>query len=430
MNSKIQKDINELVEQQVISNETASNIEAYYLSKKDHSPNRLFVVFGVLGSLLVGLGIILILANNWDNFSTAIKTVFAFTPLVIGQLIVGYSILKKKSATWKEGSGTFLFFAVGSCLALISQIYNIPGNLSEYLLTWIVLCLPLIYLLKSNALAVLHIVFSTYYACEFGYFSGGNKEPWIFFILLAFVVPFYYRLLKHRPQANITSIFNWLFPLSVVITLGTFVGYGDQFGFLMYVLFFGLLYNIGKIPFFDDQKLRRNGYLILGSMGTIVTLLIASFRWFWKFSFKSSVFELQEFYFSVFLFLITVGLLVYMNGKKWIKDFNLFQYVFILFSTLFIIGFINDIISTVLVNILVLALGLTTIKIGVDQFHFGILNYGLLIITTLVICRFFDTNMSFVVRGLLFVAVGIGFFVTNYIMLKRQKKINHLKSKK
>lgn len=421
MNSKIKNDINELVEQQVISKDIASQIEGYYKSKQDNSPNKLFIVFGVLGSLLIGLGIILILAHNWDNFSRSIKTIFAFLPLVIGQLFVGYSILKNKSKTWKEASGTFLFFAVGASIAMISQIYNIPGDITSYLLTWIVLCLPLIYLLKSNALAILHIVFATNYACEYGYSFGASKEPWLYLILLALAVPFYLKLLKERPKANITSIFNWLFPLSLVITLGTFVGTGEQFGFLMYVLFFGLLYNIGKIPFFDDQKLRRNGYLVIGSLGTIITLLIVSFRWFWKFSFKSSVFELQEFYISVFLFIITVGLLVYMNINKWLKDFNLFQYVFILFSIIFLLGFTDDVFPTVLVNILVLGLGLMTVKIGTDQFHFGILNYGLLIITALVVCRFFDTDMSFVLRGLLFVAVGIGFFVTNYIMLKKPK---------
>ena len=420
MNSKIQNDLHELVEEQVITKEVASNIEGYYRSKKDHTPNRLFTVFGVLGSLLVGLGIILILAHNWDNFSKSIKTVFAFLPLVIGQLFVGYSILKEKSTTWKEASGTFLFFAVGACIALISQIYNIPGNLSEYLLTWVILCLPLVYLLKSNTLALLHIVFVTYYACVFGYYSG-NKEPWLYLILLTLAVPFYLRLVKDSPKANITSIFNWLFPLSLVITLGAFVGSGAQFGFLMYVLLFGLLYNIGKIPFFDDQKLRRNGYLIIGSLGTIVTLLVASFEWFWKILFETPLLELQESSISVFLFVLTTGLLVYMNGKKWIKEFNVFQYVFILFTVIFFIGFTNDIIPTVLVNALVLALGLMTIKIGADKFHFGILNYGLLIITALVVCRFFDTNMSFVIRGLLFVAVGIGFFITNYVMLKKQK---------
>ena len=61
------------------------------------------------------------------------------------------------------------------------------------------------------------------------------------------------------------------------------------------------------------------------------------------------------------------------------------------------------------------------VKIGSDSMLFSVLNFGLLIIITVIICRFFDTNMSFVLRGILFVLVGIGFFIANYLMLKRQK---------
>ncbi len=97
-------------------------------------------------------------------------------------------------------------------------------------------------------------------------------------------------------------------------------------------------------------------------------------------------------------------------------------------TILFFIGLANDVTPTVVTNILLFILGINAIKIGADKFHFGILNYGLLIITALVVCRFFDTNMSYVIRGLLFVAVGVGFFVTNYIMLKKQKEKNQIKA--
>lgn len=424
MNSKLQKDISELVDQQVITQEIATNIEGYYNSKERIPSQKLFTVFGVLGSLLVGLGIILILAHNWDHFSKPLKTFLAFLPLIIGQLVVGFSIIKEKSTTWKEASGTFLFFAIGACIALISQIYNIPGDLSSYLLTWIFLCVPLIYLLKSNALTLLIVVFSTFYACEFGYFSRGNQEPWMYLLMMALVIPYYYKLLKENPKGNITSIFNWLFPLSLTIVLGSFVATGAQFGFLMYISLFALFYNIGKLPFFSNQKLRQNGYVIIGSLGTVFTLLILSFRQVWDFSLKTSVFQLHEFYIAIALFSITLGLISYMNKLKWIKEFNLFQYVFIIYAILFVIGLFNDIIPTVIINLLVLALGLTTVKIGIAKYHFGVLNYGLLIITALIICRFFDTDMSFVIRGLLFVCVGVGFFITNYIMLKKQKPKN------
>lgn len=422
MNSKIQNDIKELVEEQVISKEIAASIENYYKSKKGDTPNRLFTVFAVLGSTLVGLGIILILAHNWDSFSRSIKTVFAFTPLIIGQLIVGYTIVKKKNVTWREASGVFLFFAVGASIALVSQIYNIPGNFSSYILTWVLLCALLIYLLKSNALAILHIVFVTSYACSFGYFNG-NNTPWIYLVLLAVMMPFYYQLLKNKKIHNITSIFNWLIPLSAVIVLGTFVNKSEELGFLMYVILFGLLYNIGKIPFFDNQKLRRNGYLILGSLGTIYMLLLTSFEWLWKDILRHEIIiNSQEFYVSVVLLLVTLGVLIFSYSKKWIQNFNLFQYVFILFTVIFFLGVSGSIISIILINFLILILGVMAIKIGADKFHFGILNYGLLIITALIACRFFDTNMSFVLRGLLFVSVGVGFFLTNYMMLKKTKK--------
>jgi len=420
MNSKLIKELRDLVSNDVISHEVASKIETYFLIKQEQTPNRLFTVFGVLGSLLVGLGVILILAHNWDDFARSTKTILAFLPLVIGQCFVGFSIWKKKSDAWKESSATFLFFTIGSSIALVSQIYNIPGNLSTYILTWIVLSLPLVYLLKSNTVAILNMIGITYYACEVGYSFGSFIEsPWLYLVFMTLILPHYYRLFKYYKDANITSIFNWLFPLSITIALGAFVDQLSELGFLMYLLLFSLFYNLGKTPFFDEQKLRRNGYLIFGSLGIVIVILIMSFDSFWyleRFFFKA-----QETYVSIFLFLTNLGLLGYAYSKGWLKSFNLFQYIFILFSVLYVFGLNIPVIGTIAVNLIVLALGITTIKIGADKFHFGILNYGLLIITALVTCRFFDTNMSFVIRGLLFVAVGLGFFLTNYIMLKKQK---------
>lgn len=429
MNSKLINELPDLVKNKVISDDVASDIRHYYQSKQTDSPNKLFTVFGVLGSLLVGLGIVLILAHNWDDLTRPIKTIFAFLPLVIGQLFAGYSILKKKSATWKEASGTFLFFAVGSSIALVSQIYNIPGDLSSYILTWIVLCLPMVYLLKSNTVAILHIAFSTFYACHLGYgYISMGESPWVYVTLIVVVLPHYVQLLKDKPEANITSIFNWLLPLSLVITLGAFVEKNDDFGYLMYVILFGLFYNIGKLPFFDEQKLRRNGYIIFGSVGTVIMLLLTSFNWIWEFGIDSEFMLSQEFFIALVLFVVSITILIYSYSKKLVRGFNLFQFVFVFFTILFFIGMTHHLIPTILVNIIVLALGLVTIKIGTDKFHFGILNYGLLIITALVVCRFFDTDMSYVIRGLLFVGVGIGFFVTNYVMLKRKKTLINYKN--
>ncbi|GGI55713.1 DUF2157 domain-containing protein [Winogradskyella haliclonae] len=424
MISKFQKEIQLLLDNQVINQETVKRIETFYASRNEEKPNRLFTIFGVIGATLVGLGIILILAHNWDNFSKSIKTVLAFAPLLIGQFFVGYSLFKAKAKSWVEASGAFLFFAVGSSIGLVSQIYNIPGDLSSYLLTWTLLCIPLVYILKSNTLVFLCLVFATYYGCNYGYgYFSSSHTPWWYLLMVITLIPQYFQLIKSKKDFNFTSICNWLFPLSLVIVLGAFTETNSGFGFLMYILLFGVFYNIGKLKFFYNQKLRRNGYLIIGSLGTVITLLITSFKWIWNDIFRSEfIFNPQEAAIAVLLF-VSASLLVYRTTQKEKNnDLSLFQIVFFVFALLFSVAQKDEVIPLVLINVLLLVLGVNAIKIGADRFHFGILNYGLLIITALIVCRFFDTDMSFVLRGLLFVSVGVGFFATNYMMLQKQKK--------
>ncbi len=424
MSSKFNKELQTLVRDKVISPELADKIEQYYATKDVGKPNRLFAIFGVFGALLVGAGIILMLAHNWDDFSRATKTILAFVPLLIGQLIAGYAILKEKSNAWKEASGTFLFFAVGACIALISQIYNIPGELGSYLLTWIVLCLPLIYLLRSHAVTLLIIILSTYYAVEVGLWNYRSRQtPWLYFVFLLGVIPYYWMLLKRNVSSNAVTIFNWILPGSIAIALSAFVGRDGTLGFIMYITLFGLLYNIGRLLIFKELRTLRNGYLIIGSLGTVICLLIFTFKWVWDELPGTSDYGSQSWYIALILFVIAIAMVGFKIWKNGIKAINLFQVAFIGFWVVYFAFSDIGVLPVVLMNMLVLTLGISAIKIGADKFNFGILNYGLLIISVLIACRFFDTAMSFVIRGILFVLVGAGFFVTNYIMLKRQQKI-------
>lgn len=424
MGSKFNKELKTLVKDKVISPELADKIEQYYATKDVGKPNKLFAIFGVFGALLIGSGIILMLAHNWDDFSRLTKTILAFVPLVLGQILVGFSILKEKSATWKEASGTFLFFAVGACIALVSQIYNIPGELDSYLLTWIILCLPLIYLLRSHAVALLVVIWSTYYAVLVGLWSYRSSEiPWLYLVFFVSIIPYYGQLLKQKINSNAVTIFNWILPGSFVIALGGFVGNHGNLGFVSYIALFGLFYNIGRLDIFKPLRTLRNGYLIIGSLGTVISLLFFTFRWIWD-EFPSTFgLHMQELYVLTALLILALTVVGYTVFKKGIRQINLFQIAFLIFSMVYFFLPGIDVLPIVLMNILVFALGMSAIKIGSDKFNFGILNYGLLIISILIICRFFDTGMSFVLRGVLFVLVGVGFFVTNYVMLKKQQRI-------
>lgn len=419
MNFNLEKQLSELLNASVISPETAENITAYYESKQANKPNRLFTIFGVLGALLSGLGIILIIAHNWDDMSKSLKSFFAFLPLVIGQGLCAYSFIKKKGPTWIESSSTFLILAVGATISLVSQIYNIPGDLGNFLLVWVLVTAPMMYLMRSNLSIVFHLILTTWYACEIGYTYRG-PNAWWYFALLAWVVPFYLNLQKTSKHTNITGVLNWLLPFSLVIVLASFTQ-GHSLAFLMYLALFGLFYNMGQLPWFQSQKLRRNGFTVIGSLGTTFVLIFMTFEWFWKDALFDSI-DTTTVALTITLYVAAISFLVYGCIKKTTNGLNLFQYAFLIIGLLYLSSSLGYLHNMVLTNILVASLGLIAVRIGVAKSSYGILNYGLLIISVLIICRFFDTDIDFIVRGLLFILVGLGFFFANYLLLKKQRK--------
>ena len=422
----IPKDIAELVKAEVISQETADKISEYYRKKGGHSSNRLFVVFGIFGAILFSLGIILLIAHNWDDLSQTIKLFFAFLPLLAGQLLCGFVLIKKnESIAWRESVAAFLFLSVGACISLVTQIYNIPGDLSSFLLTWMLLCLPLIYIMRSSIASLLYLTGITYYACETSYGFLETSESYLYWLLLLAVLPYYYLLYRKKPESNFMIFHNWLVPLSVIITLGTVAKNTGELMYIAYFSLFGLLYLIGSSAFFKQQRIRNNCYKILGSLGTIVLLLMLSFDWFWhdlrntKFHFNELITS-PEFVASLIITLAGLGFFYFHQKNSSEKEVGPIAFVSLLFIITFIIG-LSSLISVVLINLFVFTIGILTILDGAKSEHLGILNYGLLIIVALAICRFFDTDLSFVIRGLLFVSVGVGFFVTNYWMIKKRK---------
>ena len=423
----ILKELSHLVSAGVISEETAEAIRKHYETQSSPSTNRLFVVFGILGSILVGLGVILIIAHNWDELSRFTKTCFAFLPLIIGHFLCGYTLFKKSESTaWRESTSAFLFFAVGASISLVSQIYNIPGDLSAFLLTWMFLCLPIIYVMRSSVTSLLLLIGITYYACEASYWSYPGTDSYAYWLLLLAVLPHYYLLLQNRPSSNFNTLHGWVIPLSLTIVLGTLSDGTESAMFIAYLTMFSIFYQISKMDFFQERQVNLRGYNIIGFVGAVFVLMLMTFSWYWEDLMRKepSMGDLvasQEFWVLCFLTLIATLLLYRRQKQEGWKNILPLEPMYLLVIFTFFIGLFSPI-AVILMNVLVLALGVLTIRNGAVRNHLGILNLGLVIITILIACRFFDTDLSFVARGLLFVSVGIGFFMANYLMLKKRKQ--------
>ena len=423
MSDKITNELEELLQANVVTTETAEKIREYFHQKKEENHNRLSSIFGILGAILVGLGIILVFAHNWDNLSRLTKIILSFLPLLIGQLLCGYSILKKPESTvWKETSSVFLFFAIGASISLVAQVYNIPGDINSFIISWMLLSLPLVYLLQSSIVSLLYIAGITYYGCNANYFTYPSTHSFLYWLLLLGIAPHYYILLKTKAQSNFTLFHNWFVSLSIVICLGTIAHKNGHLLHFSYMSLFTIFYFIGKTQFFDQQKLKNNSFLIIGKLGILYLLLLYSFKWFWNKPFYKTVSSEPllsiEFITAFVLTLIATFFFYKRNSPTNFKEISLLELVFLMNIFPLISGYEFSIVA----NSIVLLIGIFEVKRGIKLNHLGILNFGLLLITILITCRFFDTDLSFVIRGILFITIGLGFFLANYFILKKRNR--------
>ena len=419
----LNKELPKLVKEGVISQEVSDSIFNYYQKEKTPDQSRLMLVFGVIGAILVGLGIILIIAHNWDDFLRPLKTGFALLPLIIGQLACGYTILRKKeSPAWREASTSFLFFAIGSCISLISQIYNIPGEMGSFLFLWMILFLPIPFVMKSSVGSLLFLIGSSFYALNIGYWEFPDTPPYWYLFFIAVTLIFYLQLKKQKPESNALVFHNWLIPLSLTICLGSFSIHHEEILFLAYMSMFAIFTQIGNTESLVNQPARNNAFRIIGWLGSVTILLILSFDAVWE-DFRREIYQYSELITApeVYTTLLVSIAAIFLAYRAFAK--NKLRINEILFFVLLLIYILSSHSSFafVLVNLLLFTFGLLTIISGTNQRSLMLMNSGLLIITALIICRFFDTDLSFVIRGVLFLSIGFGFFIANYQLLKKKK---------
>ncbi len=82
----------------------------------------------------------------------------------------------------------------------------------------------------------------------------------------------------------------------------------------------------------------------------------------------------------------------------------------------------NPLLPSLLLNLFGLGLGLFTLIRGVRSGRIFEANLGMLVIAALALARFFDSDFEFVVRGIAFIAIGLGFLVTNLVVFKRRAR--------
>src|ERR1041384_116780 len=142
----------ELVANGILSQETADALRQHYSSQRTGASRRVgFILSATLGSVLVGAGVVLLVAHNWDFLSQPVRCAIAFTPLILSQALAVFVLVRRNgSAAWRETAAILNVAAIGTAIALVSQTYQIQGDFARFILVWMILALPIVYLFQTS----------------------------------------------------------------------------------------------------------------------------------------------------------------------------------------------------------------------------------------------------------------------------------------
>ena len=413
----------DLVDRGILSASDADRLRGHYGSCSPAvSTVRRFTMFalGVLGATLMGGGVILLLAHNWENLSRLERAVVALFPLLFSSILGAWSLWTGRGgAVFRESTATFQTLAVGAALALVAQTYHIPGRLDEFLLTWSLLVLPLTYLTGAVFPALVYLIGVLFWV-------GNTADAALWYLpFLAAVLPFL-RLTAHRDGFGVrTLLLSWLLaitsPFGIALSLaGT--AWSLSLEPLVHAQIFAVMFLAGKSWEPESSSVLQHPFRIVGALGTLCLALLITFG-------LGPPRLPDAFSPAALLSLALTAILILIVLVLWLRSMRTREWTRILLGAAgplaafsWLLALLTNLnAEKALFNVYLFATGVGLIAEGFFLKRISTINIGMSILSALFLFRFFDLELSFTVRGALFIILGALFLGVNFFLLKDRR---------
>lgn len=422
------QELPDLVSKGILQQEAADKLRNHYEKIKSADKNWFVLILcGVLGALLIGLGIILLLAHNWEELSRPMRAVLSLLPLVIGQALAFWVLLKRPAShAFKEGAATFLSLMVGASIALISQTYNIPGDTADFIFFWMLLIVPLVYLMEVTIPAAIYVVGITAWA---GHFWYNSLQAILFWPLLVVIIPHFIWSLHQEKYSIRAAILTLVMAISVCFGAGFSLGRTwPGFWIVIYSSIIALFYLLGVREFKKISTNWQRPLRILGGLGAFIMMFLLTFRFPWEIIIGRYYYGKNEALSWIILpdyilTLLLVGIVILMF-LQYAKRKDSMGALFGALPLMALVGYVSAktsvVFSMFLFNVFLFVVSVTRIMFGIRTNKLGVINTGMFMLAALILARFFDSEINFVIKGMVFIFIGIGFLVTNAVILRRK----------
>ena len=403
----LEKEIVLWQEESLISAENAEKVLAKYQNAPQSSKLAL-VIFSIVGASLIGLGIISILAYNWEELNHAVKAAVAFILLFVAQGFAFYTYKYHFDSTaYKEGASVLWLTLFTAALAIIAQTYNLGGTIDDFIKIVVFLSLPILYIFNPvTAATVLYAVIITLFTAE------KMQEHSLFTVTLLLVMwlPWYANRLYKKPYAYSTHFLNLCFAVGTITLINIFQNFGlihlvllnlttIAIAWLLYVIFYN---STNKFyPVETLAKISLLLYLLIGSTEMILDRFNGEF--------------------DTLLTLVFIPYLLLLGAFVWLRRERIYELLIPLTPLIVLAADYMEIEYYFFATIVtvIIALGAAFMVFGgAKTKNFALANWGIALLAILVCIKFFDSHYDFLVKGLAFIVIGILFLGTN-LLIKR-----------
>lgn len=423
-----------LVSEGVVDTTTAERLRQRYATEGQSGRSWGVVVCGVLGALLIGLGVIMLLAHNWKDLSRPARILLSFAPLAATQaLVIVGQVRRWRGGAWRETMGLLWTLAVGACIALIAQTYHLPGDAEGFTLVWACLVLPILWF--TQAATVLASFFGILLAwASFSQLYGGVAL--FFWPLAALAYPAVRGEVRDHPQGMRAVCMLWILALAGTAALGiTLEKAMPGLWILTYAGAFAVLYLMGGYWGAAAPTLWQRPLHTLGSGGVVVLAYLLTFEWpwheiGWHYYHDDPAFHPLAAGFDYALAIVLPVLSGLLLATA-VRRNEARRIPFGLFPVVAAVGYIavgsglDELawMPELLFNAYLFVIGLITLVSGVRARRLGMVNAGMLILMVLILTRFFDSDYSLMAKGVVFILLGAAFMTVNMLHLRRRKEM-------
>jgi len=385
-----EKQIEQWLKDGIITKEQAQKMLADTSQyKKEQSSNKLIVAISTIGTILLGIGVILFIASNWMRFSNIFKVVILLGA-TFGSYYVGYICRYQKQNLPKAGASLIFLGALlfGATVFLVAQMYHINANSHTLMLIWLIGIVPLVYTLKTTPIAAL--------------------ATFLFYIWAALFV---FRNFSFQEAC------------------------GDFFYLPVLYLVVGVLaFGIGALHYLsDDLKAVARTYRISGIKIGMLALFLLTFRFFSghydNFNIRAGAMPSRQFITGLIIFSILALIFIIidriLNPSK-SKTSILECYISLGLLTVALVFFFfpsTTNIYPLLFNLILAGIIFTLIFIGYQREDIRLVNIGMSYLVVLVVVRYFDFFWDLLPRAMFFMIGGAILIIGGIAIEKKRREL-------